>query len=319
MLKKSNIFNPHTLCLTIALSAAVFALIIPASVQANGGDAGVNSGQFLRLPIGARGPAMGDAMTPIAMGAEAVHYNPAGVVHNRSGNMSLSFNKLTQGITQGDVFYVQPFAENWTVGAGVKYIDYGAFDQTTIRSPGDNIIVNDNGTFGANDISTNITLGYKTAYNYSLGGTIKLIRRDISGVNASGVAADFGYQSWSDYYDITWGAAIKNIGTDIQFDKRSERLPRVIRGGVGYAPAPSLKITLDAEKEQGVEADYLFGAEWRVFNRFFIRGGYNTRSDISSNLAGGIGINLPYLTFNYSYQPFNEFGNKNRFEVTFYL
>jgi len=78
----------------------IISIIILASVcYANGpGTTGAN---FLKIGVGARAAAMGDAFTVIVDDSTSLYWNPAGLIRIKERQLSATYNTWFAGINQG--------------------------------------------------------------------------------------------------------------------------------------------------------------------------------------------------------------------------
>ena len=58
-----------------------------------GQRAGISTAQFLKIGVGARASALGDAFVAIANDASALYWNPAGLVQFKNDEIIFSHNK----------------------------------------------------------------------------------------------------------------------------------------------------------------------------------------------------------------------------------
>ncbi|MBK9429143.1 MAG: UPF0164 family protein [Elusimicrobia bacterium] len=95
------------------LTATLFGLA--ASLSA---DAGKSSANFLKMGVGGRGVAMGDAQTAATDDVMSVFWNPAGLAELYQNEVGFMHNSSVQGVSQDVVYYALPTnsANVWAVG-----------------------------------------------------------------------------------------------------------------------------------------------------------------------------------------------------------
>src|SRR5205823_13020727 len=105
---------------------SLFLLIIMgslASVQA--GSPGTSAANFLKIGIGARGSAMGEAQSAVADDVNAAYWNPAGLANLRFQEISLMHYALVEGVRYQQAGYGFPTDKKGNFALGVSLLDYG--------------------------------------------------------------------------------------------------------------------------------------------------------------------------------------------------
>jgi hypothetical protein len=97
-------------------SFAVFILLTTAVATA---QVAGTAGAFTRMGFGARGMAMGNAMTAVSSGENSGFYNPAVVALLKESNASVSYGILSLDRSHNSLFYSQPIDTNAGIAFGV--------------------------------------------------------------------------------------------------------------------------------------------------------------------------------------------------------
>lgn len=294
-------------------------LFTPHRAYSDEGDAGANTAQILRKGVGTRGPAMGGAQTAYVGDATALHYNPAGLSQTNKNNLSFGFQQLVADITQGDMYYTMPHNNNsYSSGIGIKYIDYGSVDRTTVGVNNGVTTATANGEFGGNDLALTYGLSSSVTSNLNAGFSAKYVRLEIDDVTASGPAVDAGLQWTWPNYGMIHGLVMKNAGPDLTFQEADESLPTVVRYGVAKSLPNDIVLSADIEREVNLDSmGYMLGAHWQFVQNFAINIGYDGRVDIDNGFTGGFDfVASDKLKVGYSYQPFGELGNNHKFSLS---
>jgi hypothetical protein len=277
--------------------------------------------QFLKIGVGAKACAMGEAFTAIADDATAIYYNPAG---------------LTQ-LTKFEILAMQNF---WLLDMSYQYLaaalpsQFGSFGVAVAYSSSGKLHKYENyqyiGDYTAYDASATITYAH-AINNFSVGVSVKGIQQKIEEVSALGVAADFGlfyhtkptngpevrqigirdYYPWSNPYgnkqksisaskqNFRAGIVLQNLGPDIKFIEKKEPLPMNIKAGVSYTLG-YFTLGADIFKPNDDHWKGSLGTELSIKNILFLRAGY-----LSENkLVYGIGLVLGKESIDYAYTPF---------------
>ncbi len=293
--------------------------------------------QFLKLGVGARASAMGDAFTAISGDPNAVFYNPAGCAFNEG--ISASFNKTDwiadithfSGVISYNAGRLGVFNLNWI------NMDYGSMTKTVVDNHAWEGYLTQ-GDFSVTEYA--IGLGYaKTITDrFSVGGQVKYVYQDLGSTetwwyintdfenhkfvnNIDDVFAfDFGTYYDAGFKGIKIGMAIQNFA--------NKAIPLTFRFGMSVEMN---QIFFPNEKDHVVTLswdglhprDYgerqHIGLEYSMYKNYFLRLGYKINYD-EEDLTAGAGLNLNLKDFclqlGYAYTKFGVFGNVNRFSIS---
>lgn len=300
----------------ILASGLLLAVAGAAGAANNSNDAGSTSGAMLRLGSGAVGPAMGDAYTAGARGVSSLYYNPGGLGFTDRAEVEAMYQRLVLDIGQGQVGFVHPVNSQMTWGLGLSYLDYGRTQRVTLSD-----VINSNipsTSFSGQDILVTGALGRQFNDNFSVGVAAKVFHQEIDNIAATAVAADIGLSARFDNLPIRFGVAGRNLGTKLKFERVSEELPALVRGGLAVDLFNN-RFTLNADLEKVRNQDLSFGvgAEVRVIEMLALRVGYDDRNDAGEGLTAGMGVRVSDLAFDYAYVPYGDFGQNHRVSLTY--
>lgn len=270
---------------------------------------------FLRLPVSAHAAAMGgDIITMPDDDALMMFHNPALIIGATPKTVSLQYMRYIAGCNNAAAAYNMVFDDKWYVGAGIQYMGYGSMRQTD----SDN---NDLGTFSANDIALQATLGYELARNLSGGITLRGVYGSIGAYNSLAVAADLGLNLYIPESEWSVGIVAKNLGGQIKaYDEDFEKMPLDLQVGVSKRLIGSplrLSLTLVDLNHTGysLKDHMVIGAEALLSDQIYVAGGYNFRrahdmkvydsegnnSSHGAGLSFGAGVNLERVKINIAY------------------
>ncbi len=276
----------------------IILIIILASVcYANG--AGTTGANFLKIGVGARAAAMGDAFTVIVDDSTSLYWNPAGLAKMEKRQLSATYNMWFAGINQGYLGMGFPLAGTGVAAGGVNYIDMGDFDGRDAEG-------NPTGTFAASAL--NYQLGYanrvgeKLTWGISAGIVQDTIAEDIKSTYAANLGLIFESSE-----SLSLGLALQNIGGELAGDP----LPFVAKVGLAYT-WKSLLLVLDIASPTDNDLYYCAGIEWWIMDGVALRAGYKTNQDIGEGLTAGLGFNKGKIRFDYAYVPYGALGNTHR-------
>ncbi|MBA7495824.1 hypothetical protein ES702_06415 [subsurface metagenome] len=276
----------------------IMLIIILSSVcYANGpGTTGAN---FLKIGVGARAAAMGDAFTVIVDDSTSLYWNPAGLAKMEKRQLSATYNMWFAGINQGYFGIGFPLSREGIVAGGVNYVDMGDFD-------GRDEAGNPTGTFTASALNYHLGYANRIGEKFIWGISAGLVQDTIPDDIKSTYAANFGLL-FETSESLSLGLALQNIGGQLGGDP----LPFVAKIGMAYT-WKSLLLALDIAKPTDNDLYYCTGIEWWVMDGIALRAGYKTNQDIGEGLTAGFGFDKGKIRFDYAYVPYGELGNTHK-------
>jgi hypothetical protein len=302
MLRKSNIMKKNNIIFNLLLLQ--IAIFVP--LQAEDGS---YAGAFLRMGLGARDNAMGCAFTGLAQGAEATHYNPAGIPMLEIRQLNISYRFLSLDRTFNYIGFATGISPKVDEETGEKALK-GGLAISWVHAGVDNI---DGRDFAGNhyqDFSNAenafaLTFGVMPTKFLSVGFTAQVLYNrfpDMGDNNATisdaGLGLDLGLMAIPLPY-LTVGLTIKNINakyawkTDKLWEKdidKIDRFPQTVRAGFAFRyPFPWLLLAMDIEKNNVQDMKYYIGSEAQFIEKFYLRAGLN---DGAPTFGGGFEFKL---------------------------
>lgn len=299
-----------TLLRTLASWSVALLLVLPA--RADRGDGASNTADFLRLQAGAAAAAQGEAYVARSSGVEVLPYNPAGLARMENRQLLLQHNQYLLDATSNYIAYASPL-RNARVAASLHYLDHGDFTRRTLSNP------NGAGTFGADALLFTAAAAYPFTERFSGGLALKIFREEIDNASRAGVAADLGIHfrnpfSWG---VLELGAAARNLGPQVRFDRDEEDLPLEFAGGGSILFwKDHIRLSGELALPRNQELDFRTGVELRLIPAFALRAGYNTRNDLGHGLSLGAGFHYKAIDLDYAWVPFEEAGDAHRVGLT---
>lgn len=212
-------------------------------------DVNNSAAAYLRMGIGARIVAMGEAGSAVTQDIASVHWNPAGLARLKDielgtmYNLGLDNDRTHTYASLGTRFGFGALALSW-VNAGVSDIEgyLGPTEPT--------------GTFS--DTEQSIALSYANYIGrFSFGVTPKLYYSSLDGETETGFGVDTGLKvSVSQYLDF--GAMARDLAGKYAEDK----IPWELSAGLAAYPLSGITLALDAKMEQDESIYPCFGAEY---------------------------------------------------------
>jgi len=288
----------------------VCALISPLAALLNKNDAGTTAGQFLKLGMGGKAAALGDAVVAGVNDSTSIVWNPAGLTGVKGNQLSLMHSLYAADVFYDYLTFAKELPGIGTVAIGVQYVNYGSIIEM------DNLGTELAG-FTPYDLAINV--GYALNLNgLSAGVNVKYISSVIKHT-ATALAADVGAQYTVS--GVKLGAAVYNLGTGMKFVNDTVGLPVYLRLGAAYSPMANLIVEADGEFPAdgaigfGIGAEYLYslGAEMSLAPR----AGYNSINEVSGfkGFTFGVGFNWTTYTLDYALVPFGDMGLVHKISI----
>jgi hypothetical protein len=196
--------------------------------------------EFLKIGVGARALGMGGAFVSVADDASAIYWNPAGLTFLRGGQllgmhaeqfggevghdfMSVAYPLRGKGEARSGVVGIawdRVAVDDIEVTSG-GLLDYGRDGVAGTEDPGEGNGRYDLGEgfdFSKFRMESNVNQAFLFSYargvsdRLSVGGTVKLLRVDLVGTNATGVGADLGL-TWLMTPNLTFGFLAQDVTT----------------------------------------------------------------------------------------------------------
>lgn len=248
---------------------------------------------FMKLGVGARPVAMGQAFTAVADDANALFYNPAGLALNSRFDLSITACQMLRGVSYFSGGLTVPFLKRF--GAGLAGGFLSATD--TRRSE----LGEELGTFGLTDIIAGPGFAVQPFKGFGIGGAGKFVYSRIDSFPSWALSFDGGVLYQPIKY-LTFGASLLHLGTPRRFIEDWEYPPVNLRGGVSFK-LPILTNHLLLAGDVSVYPDYGptagLGAEAKIDlgtlgskkgDLLYLRGGYQSGAHLGTWAGFSFGI-----------------------------
>ena len=286
-----------------------------------------NTYEFLRLDPSPRAASLAGSYVANSDDPNVIFYNPAGISSLEGRPISFSYFKHLLDINSASLAYSQEFEGIGRFGAGIQYINYGSFKETTPTGV-------EIGEFNASEIA--FLVGYSGAISTQLvyGANVKFIYSGIQDYSSTGIAIDVGLQYL--WLDQGWkvGLSVKNAGAQLSnFVDTKEDLPLDVSLGVSkklaHMPFEFFfafdKLNDDVENFSDRFSNIKAGGEFRLSKVINLRFGYDNekRKELkvgsTAGLAGfnlGLGINTRGYNIDYAFSSLGSIGAFHRIGIS---
>ena len=281
-------------------------LAAPALLVANSGVA------FLKIPVGPRVVAMGEAAAGYIDDASALFYNPAGLANVPTYGVLLAHNQGFLDMNQEYLAGVYGSEGLGRFGLALNYWGSGSIQGINIRGetmPGYVI--------SAADWSVN--LGYARSFSdLSVGLGLKLVREQNESLSTAAVALDAGAMYKTPLKGLRAGVSVANIGTKAKLYQESYSLPLQARLGWRY-DVGIVGVTQDFILSETEKPGIAAGVECRPVEVLAVRVGYRTGSDYEglSGLRAGLGLDWHGIGVDYAFAPYGKLGASHRISISY--
>ena len=265
---------------------------------------GTAGAQELLIPVGARNIAMSNAFVAGLTGVEAAASNPAGVSGlDGTGQAMFSHTMWLADIGVNYVAVVSKFKGESVFGITARTLDFGNIPVTTTEYPDGT-----GATFSPNYVTLGFLFSKQMTDRIRFGTDFKIVEEGIMRESATGFVLDAGVQYASSSGGLRLGAALKNLGMNMNFEgpdleefhtpegsqpgtssepRRVQlqdfEMPTTLELGVAYGPhalGPG-KVNLAASflNNNFSFDEYRFGGEISIFDILALRGGLTISHD----------------------------------------
>ncbi len=295
-------------------------------------NAGSSSAQFLKIPVGARAVALGQAYTALSVDGAGIFWNPAGMMRTPGRrNYFVAHSAYTADIDLDFAAYHargQNFAHGLMLGA-LRSGDILRTDELHQEGTGQ--------YFNANQFFVGASLARAMTDRFSIGFTAKYFQENLDQYQTRALLADLGILYYVGVGDLTVGFAVRNFGSDVRPGGTPPATPD------GYVPAPefqsfpaptvgafgaakswelsrnvSVLTTADFCHPSDYTESFRVGGELALRRRFFLRAGFESNRP-DGGAAAGFGLQVERLQMrfrvDYAYSDAGSFGTIHHFSV----
>ncbi len=306
---------------------------------------GTSMANFLKIGVGARSLAMGDASVAACNDVSALYWN-VGILDRLPHNQVLF--QTTNWLVDTHIYFVGAAYKMpgiGSIGLSSTFFSSGEIEETTLRQPDGT-----GQTFSADEFAVGLSYSRQLTDRFSAGITVKYVQESLSKENASAVAFDIGSIFETNFLNnLRIGMALCNLGTtmhltgsdlivyhveDPRYPTKFSRarletenwdIPLYFRFGLATDVIRRDAFTLTVAGEVLDSRDYTqrfsLGSELAIKKMFFLRGGYKFNYD-EHDLSFGAGLlyaltKSNHIQIDYAYGQFGVFDNTQRFSVLF--
>jgi len=292
--------------------------------------AGISTAQFLKIGVGGRASAMGDAFVAIANDASSLYWNPAGLSQFVENQVMFSHNQWVADISHDFIGAVYHLDDANSVGVSLTSLSMQDMKVTTEFAP-----FGTGQYFGFSDLGIAVSYSRRMTDQFSFGGTIRYIEESLDILKMRGVMIDLGTYYWTGLGSTRFAVAVTNFGNNLapdgevvlignrtQSEWQSFAPPTMFRIGFAFEPYEDeenkLTTSIQLNHPNDNSENLSLGVEYVWNKMFFARGGYKFNVD-EQNYSFGAGVNVPIsianVSVDYAFGNFTRLGSTHRFSI----
>jgi hypothetical protein len=174
---------------------------------------GTSAAQFLKLGVGARAAALGEAAVTFSSNVTGLYWNPASIASIDRTSIAVSRNELYANLSYNFIGFVQPLGASSAFGVSAIYLDSGDIEITTLDDP--------DGTgsfFSWEAYCLGLSYSRFVTDRLRIGGTIKYVREGAGAFHQSAqtIAIDIGSLLDTGVLGLKLGMCLSNFGGQMQ-------------------------------------------------------------------------------------------------------
>ena len=304
---------------------------------------GTSMANFLKIGVGARATAMGDAYVALSNDISSIYWNPAGLATLKNNEALFQTTNWLLGTHLYFFGACYRIPSIGTIGLSINSFSSGDIQETTIWEP--------DGTgrkFNTSNFLGGLTYSRQMTDRFSVGITLKYISERLDRESAGSVAIDVGGIFVTNFFNnMRIGFTLANMGTRMQLRGSGLTVQYLMQPGVKYVRSQlgtdpwdipllfryglamdifnkdniRLTIASDVMDSRDFSARINTGCELAIRDMLFARAGYRFRYDEGNfTFGGGLNLKLPQkigLKLDYAYTDFGILKNTQMFSIIF--
>lgn len=275
---------------------------------------------FLKIGVGARAVAMGNAVVSHVDGPSATYWNPGALPLAQRPAAELGHSETLDGVRYEFVSLSHAVDSGLgRHGLGVAFNGVWTDRMRSYDETGRFI-----GEFGYYGVVLAGSYGFAPHDRVGLGVTLEYLREVIDVYNTDGMALTAGCQVREVLPRTDIGVAMHHLGSAMSYEEREFDLPFALQGGISHrlplaAAGGSLLLSAEARKVRDEDAQLLFGTEYQYQDLARLQVGYRTALD-TEDVSLGVGLGNGRLRGQYAFVPFGEeLGDQHRLSLQILL
>lgn len=314
------------LFLAMAAWPAPVSAQFPGSNNSNFSKGGRTALQFLKIGIGARQSALGEASVASVRDVNSIFWNPAGLSGIESFQTSFSYVRWIADLNYVAGAVAIRSRRLGVIALSVASLDYGDIPEALVVSPTGSNDTRTGNTFSGDDLLISGAVAHEFTDRLSIGVTVKLAHESLFDASQSVFLFDVGTNYDMGYNGLRLAMSAQNFGGNVKFLEQSTRvegydIPLIFRIGlsgdlindsnafISAGSGQRLTASLEAISTNDFSERFHLGAEYWFEELIALRGGYRfnyAEGNLSAGFglksrAGNVGIRLDYAYVDYEF------------------
>ncbi len=297
---------------TVQIAAAVVASLL-LTAGSSRGESGLS---FLKIGVGARAVAMGNAVVSHVDGPSATYWNPGALPLARGSAAELGHNETLDGIRY-EFVSLSHVVEGGSVRHGLGLSFNGVWTDRMKSYDETGRFIGDFGYYG---LALAGSYGVALTDRFGLGVSVEYLREAIDIFNTDGLGLTAGCQLRELLPRTDVGAALLHLGSAMKYEEREFDLPTTVQAGISHrlplrAAGGSLLVSGEVRKARDEDTQLLFGSEYQYQDLARLQVGYRTALD-TEDVSLGVGLGNGRIRGQYAFVPFGEnLGDQHRLSL----
>lgn len=288
--------------------------VLASEADSENDNSGTSSLKFLTLAAGARAVGMGEAFSAQSDGVVSPFWNPAALRGVQAPRMSFNHTQWFQDIT------AEFFSAAVRTGDNVFGLSLSLGQVPDIQRR-EGPTVEPLALVDAHDFVLSFSYVRSLGEKYGLGFSAKWIYEKIDVYSASGLGFDLGgilspFAGTDKAFlkNLTFGAAVLNVGSKMKFKKDGYSLPTQYKAGLIYSfereeLQSDFSFGFDLVKPRDDDMKAHLGVEFGLYQNLKLRLGYQLGYD-EKDLSLGMGVKFKKYAIDYAFLPYkSDFGD----------
>lgn len=291
------------------------------------GGPGSTGAVELKIPVGPRAIAMGQAFVAVADDANAVYWNPAGLNQLGGSEITLQYDVFIETVRYQYLALATKLGKDASLGISGKLLNTGSENEIdALGNPTGN-------TFSESYMDIDLSGALRLNYYLDMGLTAKYISKSLAGASASSFAVDLGMLYRTPIPHLTAGFNIQNLGPGMKFDQVEDPLPLNFKIGLAYRMFDdNFTMAFDTNIPTDNAVACSLGGEYWYKDTLVGRFGYQFQGAIDQNQVGiggkaglylGAGVKISvfgnYMGLDYAWTDVGFLGSNHHFALDFYF
>lgn len=264
--------------------------------------------QALKIPIGARESALGEAASSLTRDANAVFWNVGALPLITGPQIYLTHNQWLINSRVNALVAAVPL-KAYTFGLSVMNFAIESFEETTVTDP-----MGTGRTVSAGDLTVGLAAARRFNDRLTIGLQIKFAREQLDQDAFSNMLFDVGTVYYTGFRQLRLAFTLQHFGASVEGLRESFRMPLLFRMSAadelvmrsGFRLSTSVELVHPTDNNEWVN----WGTEAVLLDMLSLRAGYRLRVD-EGRLALGVGLAPPRvamfrLHLDYAYVPYGD-------------